>query len=312
MRSISIFGATGSIGESAFDLLMGSGGPEAWRTVALTGGRNVARLAEMARALRAEIAVIADEALLPDLRAALAGTGTEAAAGTQDGPLLLARGGQRFGQPEQGGPAVDGLAPDGQHLVAGAQLVDDAGGRGGDLSHDNAVGGDTLPGDDAREDDHGEDEVEDRPRRHGGKPCPQRRAAQRLPRTRRVNAAIARDTGRVGVAEEADVAPQGDRRHLPHGPAPVAARQQARAEAQRENLGPDAGPAADNVMPVFMDAHDDRQRHDEGHDRPGKPAHLSDKFLDHAAAVCHAAASRRACASQSSTASRLSGLVPKP
>ena len=83
MRSISIFGATGSIGESAFDLLMGSGGPEAWRTVALTGGRNVARLAEMARALRAEIAVIADEALLPDLRAALAGTGTEAAAGTR-------------------------------------------------------------------------------------------------------------------------------------------------------------------------------------------------------------------------------------
>ena len=83
MRSISIFGATGSIGDSAFDLLMGSGGPKAWRTVALTGGRNVPRLAEMARALHAEIAVIADEALLPDLRAALAGTGTEAAAGTR-------------------------------------------------------------------------------------------------------------------------------------------------------------------------------------------------------------------------------------
>lgn len=83
MRSISIFGATGSIGESAFDLLMGSGGPEAWRTVALTGGRNVARLAEMARALHAEIAVIAEETLLPDLRMALAGTGIEAAAGAQ-------------------------------------------------------------------------------------------------------------------------------------------------------------------------------------------------------------------------------------
>lgn len=82
MRSVSIFGATGSIGESAFDLLMGSGGPEAWRTVALTGGRNVARLAGMARALRAEIAVIADESLLPALRAALDGSGTEAAAGT--------------------------------------------------------------------------------------------------------------------------------------------------------------------------------------------------------------------------------------
>lgn len=82
MRSVSIFGATGSIGESAFDLLMGSGGPETWRTVALTGGRNVARLAQMARALRAEIAVIADETLLPELRAGLAGSGVEAAAGT--------------------------------------------------------------------------------------------------------------------------------------------------------------------------------------------------------------------------------------
>lgn len=81
MRSVSIFGATGSIGESAFDLLMRSGGAGAWRTVALTGGRNVARLAEMARALRAEIAVIADETLLPDLRAALAGTEVESAAG---------------------------------------------------------------------------------------------------------------------------------------------------------------------------------------------------------------------------------------
>ena len=81
MRSVSIFGATGSIGESAFDLLMRSGGAGAWRTVALTGGRNVARLAEMARTLRAEIAVIADETLLPDLRAALAGTGVESAAG---------------------------------------------------------------------------------------------------------------------------------------------------------------------------------------------------------------------------------------
>lgn len=82
MRSVSIFGATGSVGESAFDLLMASGGPSAWRTVALTGGRNVARLARMARDLRAEIAVIADETLLPDLRAALAGSGTKAAAGT--------------------------------------------------------------------------------------------------------------------------------------------------------------------------------------------------------------------------------------
>lgn len=77
MRRISVLGATGSIGESTFDLLSRT----EVQVVALTGGRNVARLAEMARALKAEVAVIADPALLPDLRAALAGTATEAAAG---------------------------------------------------------------------------------------------------------------------------------------------------------------------------------------------------------------------------------------
>lgn len=77
MRRISILGATGSVGESTFDLVRRG----AFQTVALTGGRNVARLAQMARALRAEVAVIADPALLEDLRAALAGSGTEAAAG---------------------------------------------------------------------------------------------------------------------------------------------------------------------------------------------------------------------------------------
>ncbi|MCV2870081.1 1-deoxy-D-xylulose-5-phosphate reductoisomerase [Defluviimonas sp. WL0002] len=81
MRSVSVFGATGSIGESTFDLLMGQGGRERYRTVVLTGGRNVARLAEMARALGAELAVTAHDECLPALRAALAGSGTAAAAG---------------------------------------------------------------------------------------------------------------------------------------------------------------------------------------------------------------------------------------
>lgn len=83
MRSVSVFGATGSIGESTFDLLMRQGGPAVYRTVALTGGRNIARLAEMARALRAEVAVTAHDDLLPALRAALAGSGVQAAAGAQ-------------------------------------------------------------------------------------------------------------------------------------------------------------------------------------------------------------------------------------
>lgn len=83
MRSISIFGATGSIGESTFDLIRRAGGAAAYRTVALTGARNVARLAEMARELRAEVAVVAHEEELPALRAALAGSGVEAAAGAE-------------------------------------------------------------------------------------------------------------------------------------------------------------------------------------------------------------------------------------
>ena len=83
MRRISIFGATGSVGEQTVELVLRAGGPDAYHTVALTGGRNIARLAEQARALRAELAVCADPADLPALREALAGTTTEAAAGPQ-------------------------------------------------------------------------------------------------------------------------------------------------------------------------------------------------------------------------------------
>ncbi|MDZ4095611.1 MAG: 1-deoxy-D-xylulose-5-phosphate reductoisomerase [Paracoccaceae bacterium] len=83
MRRISIFGATGSIGESTFDLIRRAGGAQAFETVALTGGRNVARLAEMALVLRAGVAVTAHDDCLPDLRAALAGSGIAVAAGAR-------------------------------------------------------------------------------------------------------------------------------------------------------------------------------------------------------------------------------------
>lgn len=91
MRRISVFGATGSVGESTFDLLMRQGGADAFHTVALTGARNVARLAEMARALRAEVAVTADETCLGGLRDALAGSGIAVAAG----PAALAEAASR-------------------------------------------------------------------------------------------------------------------------------------------------------------------------------------------------------------------------
>jgi len=81
MRSISIFGATGSVGENTCDLIARV--PDDYRVVALTGGRNVARLAQLARSLGAQVAVTAFDDCLPALRAALAGTGIEAAAGAQ-------------------------------------------------------------------------------------------------------------------------------------------------------------------------------------------------------------------------------------
>ncbi|MFE3839161.1 1-deoxy-D-xylulose-5-phosphate reductoisomerase [Pseudogemmobacter sonorensis] len=83
MRRISIFGATGSVGEQTVDLVARAGGPAAFHTVAVTGGQNVARLARIARDLRAEVAVTADPARLANLRAALDGSGIEAQAGPQ-------------------------------------------------------------------------------------------------------------------------------------------------------------------------------------------------------------------------------------
>jgi 1-deoxy-D-xylulose-5-phosphate reductoisomerase len=78
-RRVTILGATGSIGQSTIDLIARA--PDEFEVVALTGGRNIAQLAADARRLGAEVAVTAHEALLGDLREALAGSGVEAAAG---------------------------------------------------------------------------------------------------------------------------------------------------------------------------------------------------------------------------------------
>jgi len=79
MRKISIFGSTGSIGCNTIDLVRRN--PDDFSVVALTGGRNIAKLAEQAKELRAEVAVTAHDDCLRDLRDALSGTGIETAAG---------------------------------------------------------------------------------------------------------------------------------------------------------------------------------------------------------------------------------------
>lgn len=79
MRKISIFGATGSIGQSTIDLIRRDS--EAYDVVALTGGANVELLAHDAKTLGAKVAVTAFDEKLADLRDALGGTGIKAAAG---------------------------------------------------------------------------------------------------------------------------------------------------------------------------------------------------------------------------------------
>jgi 1-deoxy-D-xylulose-5-phosphate reductoisomerase len=80
-RSVTVLGATGSVGRSTLDLIERD--PERFEVLALTAHRDVQGLAEAARRVRAGRAVIADPTLLEPLRAALAGSGTEAAAGDE-------------------------------------------------------------------------------------------------------------------------------------------------------------------------------------------------------------------------------------
>ena len=73
VRTVSILGATGSIGTSTLDLIERE--PDRFRVRALTAKCDVAGLAAAAIRTRAELAVVADEGCLPALREALAGTG---------------------------------------------------------------------------------------------------------------------------------------------------------------------------------------------------------------------------------------------
>ncbi|RZA12019.1 MAG: 1-deoxy-D-xylulose-5-phosphate reductoisomerase, partial [Proteobacteria bacterium] len=81
MRTISILGATGSIGASTLDLVRRD--CDSWRVVALTANCQASQLAALAIEFSAEIAVVADESCLAELREGLAGSGIEAAAGAQ-------------------------------------------------------------------------------------------------------------------------------------------------------------------------------------------------------------------------------------
>jgi 1-deoxy-D-xylulose-5-phosphate reductoisomerase len=80
-RSVVILGATGSIGTSTADIIAGAEG--AFRVEAVAGGRDPQALAMVARRLGAKFAALADPSGYAELKAALAGTPIEAAAGAE-------------------------------------------------------------------------------------------------------------------------------------------------------------------------------------------------------------------------------------
>ena len=79
MKRISVFGATGSIGQSTLDLVKRD--RENFDVLALSGGRNIAQLAQDAISTGAQVAVTAFDEEYPALKEALAGTTVQAAAG---------------------------------------------------------------------------------------------------------------------------------------------------------------------------------------------------------------------------------------
>ena len=80
-RSISVLGATGSVGDSTLDLIACSDQP--FDVVALSANANVEKLARAALASKAKLAVVADETRYHELKTALSGTGIDCAAGAE-------------------------------------------------------------------------------------------------------------------------------------------------------------------------------------------------------------------------------------
>ncbi|AWN41835.1 1-deoxy-D-xylulose-5-phosphate reductoisomerase [Methylobacterium durans] len=84
--TVTVLGATGSIGRSTADLLAQHDGR--FRVGALVGGKDAAALAKLAREMRADFAALADESAGPALREALSGSGIACGAG--EGAVLEA------------------------------------------------------------------------------------------------------------------------------------------------------------------------------------------------------------------------------
>jgi len=80
-RRLVLLGATGSVGRSCVEVILSA--PERFQTVAVAGGANGGALARTAIALNASFAAVADPHAYADLKAGIAGTAIEIAAGPE-------------------------------------------------------------------------------------------------------------------------------------------------------------------------------------------------------------------------------------
>ncbi len=118
MKRISVFGATGSIGQSTLDLVKRD--RENFDVLALSGGRNIAQLAQDAISTGAQVAVTAFDEEYPALKEALAGTTVQAAAGHN---ALLEAADQSADWVMSASVGAAGLEPGLRAMQAGADLA---------------------------------------------------------------------------------------------------------------------------------------------------------------------------------------------
>jgi 1-deoxy-D-xylulose-5-phosphate reductoisomerase len=78
-RTVTLLGATGSVGSSTSDLIRRAGGR--YRVEAVSANRNAAALARLAREFSARFAAVADPAAYRELKAELSGSGIECGSG---------------------------------------------------------------------------------------------------------------------------------------------------------------------------------------------------------------------------------------
>ena len=117
-KSITIFGATGSVGGSTLSLIREH--PDSFTPHALTAHRDYQGLAKLAREFKPAHAVIADEAFYTPLSEALAGTGIKVAAGSQ---ALIDIAGQKVDLIVAAIVGVAGLAPVWKAVEAGQTIA---------------------------------------------------------------------------------------------------------------------------------------------------------------------------------------------